>query len=155
MAPTRRAGGLTDAQFALFATPLGNCGIAWQNDVVVATQLPEATSDATRKRLAKQASAAVGEPPSAIQHAIASITALLEGNGTDLSQIRCAFDRVGQALGRNPFPIIVPCHRVLGANGKLTGFSAFGGVDTKLRMLAIEGAQLSNEPGLFDDQPWP
>jgi methylated-DNA-[protein]-cysteine S-methyltransferase len=47
---------------------------------------------------------------------------------------------VGQALGHNPLAIIVPCHRVLGAGGKLVGFSAAGGVQTKLRMLAIEGA---------------
>ncbi|MFO1408022.1 MAG: methylated-DNA--[protein]-cysteine S-methyltransferase [Steroidobacteraceae bacterium] len=47
---------------------------------------------------------------------------------------------VGQALGRNPFPVIVPCHRVLAADGRPGGFSAPGGVATKLRMLAIEGA---------------
>jgi methylated-DNA-[protein]-cysteine S-methyltransferase len=47
---------------------------------------------------------------------------------------------VGQALGRNPFPILVPCHRVLAASGKLGGFSAHGGIDTKRRLLAIEGA---------------
>ena len=47
---------------------------------------------------------------------------------------------VGQALGRNPFAIIVPCHRVTAAGGKLGGFSANGGVSTKLRLLAIEGA---------------
>jgi methylated-DNA-[protein]-cysteine S-methyltransferase len=46
---------------------------------------------------------------------------------------------VGQALGRNPFAIVVPCHRVLAAGGKAGGFSANGGVSTKLRMLAIEG----------------
>jgi methylated-DNA-[protein]-cysteine S-methyltransferase len=50
---------------------------------------------------------------------------------------------VGQALGRNPFAIIVPCHRVLAAGGKLGGFSAHGGVATKLRLLAIEGAQVN------------
>jgi methylated-DNA-[protein]-cysteine S-methyltransferase len=49
---------------------------------------------------------------------------------------------VGQALGRNPFPIVVPCHRVLAAGGKIGGFSAQGGVATKRRMLAIEGARL-------------
>jgi methylated-DNA-[protein]-cysteine S-methyltransferase len=49
---------------------------------------------------------------------------------------------VGQAMGRNPFPIIVPCHRVLASNGKLGGFTANGGVDTKQRMLQIEGALL-------------
>jgi methylated-DNA-[protein]-cysteine S-methyltransferase len=60
---------------------------------------------------------------------------------------------VGQALGRNPFPIVVPCHRVIGANDKLTGFSADGGVATKLRMLAIEGARIGEAPGLFGDLP--
>jgi O-6-methylguanine DNA methyltransferase len=50
---------------------------------------------------------------------------------------------VGQALGRNPFPIVVPCHRVLAAGGKIGGFSAQGGIATKRRMLAIEGAQLN------------
>ncbi len=50
---------------------------------------------------------------------------------------------VGQALGQNPFPIVVPCHRVLAADGRMGGFSAPGGVDTKVRMLAIEGALLS------------
>lgn len=60
---------------------------------------------------------------------------------------------VGQALGRNPFPIIVPCHRVMGANGRLTGFSANGGVETKLRMLAIEGARIGEAQGLFNDLP--
>jgi methylated-DNA-[protein]-cysteine S-methyltransferase len=49
---------------------------------------------------------------------------------------------VGQALGRNPFPIVVPCHRVLAADGKTGGFSAPGGAATKLRMLAIEGERL-------------
>ena len=52
---------------------------------------------------------------------------------------------VGEALGRNPFPIVVPCHRVLAASGKLGGFSAHGGTDTKRRMLIIEGALLELE----------
>jgi methylated-DNA-[protein]-cysteine S-methyltransferase len=60
---------------------------------------------------------------------------------------------VGQALGRNPFPIIVPCHRVLAAGGKTGGFSAAGGLETKFRMLAIEHAKTDNEPSLFDDLP--
>ena len=47
---------------------------------------------------------------------------------------------VGQALGANPFAIIVPCHRVLAAGGKPGGFSAPGGVSTKLRLLATEGS---------------
>jgi methylated-DNA-[protein]-cysteine S-methyltransferase len=50
---------------------------------------------------------------------------------------------VGQAMARNPFPIVVPCHRVLSSGGKVGGFSANGGLGTKMRMLAIEGVVLS------------
>ena len=57
---------------------------------------------------------------------------------------------VGQALGRNPCPIVVPCHRVLAAGNKPGGFSANGGVVTKLKMLAIEGAVVNHTPSLFD-----
>jgi methylated-DNA-[protein]-cysteine S-methyltransferase len=53
---------------------------------------------------------------------------------------------VGVALGRNPWPLVVPCHRVLAAQGKLGGFSAPGGVDTKRRLLAVE-APLAQRPG--------
>jgi methylated-DNA-[protein]-cysteine S-methyltransferase len=56
---------------------------------------------------------------------------------------------VGQALGRNPVPLIVPCHRVLAAGGKVGGFSAQGGVTTKLRLLDIEGAEPNDQPSLF------
>lgn len=47
---------------------------------------------------------------------------------------------VGQAMGKNPFPIVVPCHRVVATGGGPGGFSAHGGIDTKARMLEIEGA---------------
>jgi O-6-methylguanine DNA methyltransferase len=57
---------------------------------------------------------------------------------------------VGQALGRNPFPIVVPCHRVLTSQGKMGGFSANGGVRTKLRLLRIEGFHDNGGPTLFD-----
>lgn len=177
--------------FSLFPTPLGDCGIAWRDDTVVATRLPGKSSADTGGSLAARTGAAKGEPPPAIRRAIASITALLEGERTDLTFIDCDFSgidlfatkvyaatraipagetmtygdialqlgdkllaqNVGQALGRNPFPIIVPCHRVIGANDRLTGFSANGGVQTKLRMLAIEGARIGEAPGLFDDLP--
>lgn len=56
---------------------------------------------------------------------------------------------VGRAMAGNPTPILVPCHRVLGANNTLTGFSAHGGVDTKRRMLLIEGSS-DVAPTLFD-----
>jgi methylated-DNA-[protein]-cysteine S-methyltransferase len=58
---------------------------------------------------------------------------------------------VGEAMGLNPFPIVVPCHRVLAAGGKLGGFSAHGGAATKLRMLEIEGAAIGDPAPLFGD----
>jgi methylated-DNA-[protein]-cysteine S-methyltransferase len=61
-----------------------------------------------------------------------------------------AAQAVGQALGRNPIPVIIPCHRVLGANGWRGGFSAPGGVDTKTRLLLAEGVDIRPQPGLFD-----
>ena len=47
---------------------------------------------------------------------------------------------VGQACGRNPVPLVVPCHRVVGAGGRLGGFSAEGGVELKRRLLDEEAA---------------
>jgi methylated-DNA-[protein]-cysteine S-methyltransferase len=70
-----------------------------------------------------------------------------------LGEPREAARDVGQALGQNPIPIIVPCHRVLAANGKPGGFSASGGVTTKLRLLTIERAKISDEPALFENLP--
>jgi methylated-DNA-[protein]-cysteine S-methyltransferase len=52
---------------------------------------------------------------------------------------------VGVALATNPWPLVVPCHRVVAANGKMTGFSAPGGIRTKTRLLAIEGSELLSE----------
>ncbi|HEY0381671.1 MAG TPA: methylated-DNA--[protein]-cysteine S-methyltransferase [Candidatus Elarobacter sp.] len=56
---------------------------------------------------------------------------------------------VGQTLGRNPFAPIVPCHRIVAADGTMHGFSAAGGVNTKLHLLTIEGWR-SAEPTLFE-----
>lgn len=60
---------------------------------------------------------------------------------------------VGAALGRNPIPIIVPCHRVLAAGGRSGGFSAPGGVVTKMRLLEIEDAAPGGQPDLFGLAP--
>lgn len=57
---------------------------------------------------------------------------------------------VGKALGENPWPIVVPCHRVLGSSGNMGGFSASGGSTTKARLLTIEKARTSAAPTLFD-----
>ena len=53
---------------------------------------------------------------------------------------------VGQAMAKNPLPLLVPCHRVLAAGGRPGGFSAPGGTDAKLRMLALEGIDLTPPP---------
>lgn len=58
---------------------------------------------------------------------------------------------VGQAMGKNPTPIIMPCHRVVAASGKTGGFSAPGGVDTKMKLLSIERRHGRHTPTLFDD----
>ena len=47
---------------------------------------------------------------------------------------------VGNACGRNPIPIIVPCHRIVGANGAIGGYSGQGGAETKRFLLGLEGA---------------
>ena len=53
-------------------------------------------------------------------------------------------------MGRNPVPVVIPCHRVLAAGGKLGGFSAHGGAATKAKLLALEGVRLNEKR---DDPP--
>jgi methylated-DNA-[protein]-cysteine S-methyltransferase len=59
---------------------------------------------------------------------------------------------VGEAMGRNPMPIVIPCHRVLAAGNRLGGFSAYGGTATKRKLLALEGVRFDDSsprlPGL-------
>jgi methylated-DNA-[protein]-cysteine S-methyltransferase len=69
----------------------------------------------------------------------------LAGRVGDPSQARA----VGQALGRNPWPIVVPCHRITAAEGRMGGFSAPGGTRTKLKLLEIEGALRPESLPLF------
>lgn len=52
---------------------------------------------------------------------------------------------IGSALGTNPWPLLIPCHRIIAATGRMTGFSGPGGVGTKVKLLALEGAQLFAE----------
>ena len=58
---------------------------------------------------------------------------------SDLNSVARA---VGAACGKNPIPIIVPCHRVLGANGQMTGYSGGAGIETKVQLLRLEGISL-------------
>jgi methylated-DNA-[protein]-cysteine S-methyltransferase len=175
--------------YMLFDTPIGRCGIAWNERGVVALRLPGASGDKTRSSLLRRVPDAVeGSPPPDVQRAIEAIQRLLGGEAVDLSFVvidlagapeinRRVYEiartippgetttygeiakrlgdvqlarAVGQALGENPVAIIVPCHRVLGADRKPGGFSAPGGVQTKMKMLSIERAQIGGSRDLFD-----
>jgi methylated-DNA-[protein]-cysteine S-methyltransferase len=164
--------------FALFATPIGRCGIAWRDGRVRGVQLPEGSEAATRARLgALFPEAREVAPPDDLARVIDDIVALLEAREIDLAGIDLDMDgvaafhqrvyavvraippgttltygevavragspgsarAVGQAMAKNPFAPVVPCHRVVAASGKVGGFSAAGGIGTKLQLLAIEG----------------
>lgn len=178
--------------FALFDTPIGPCGIVWNDAAIVGMQLPERNGATARARLQRRHPTAREAPvPDHIRSVIGAVTALLRGEKRDLSDIPVdltdlsPFQQrlyktlrtvppgatisygelatrlgdgvtardVGEAMGQNPVPIIVPCHRVLASGGKLGGFSAAGGVATKVRLLEIEGAPISEAPTLFGDLP--
>ena len=180
---------MTGLAFTLFDTPIGTCGLTWNEVGITGLQLPEKTAAATRARVQRRWPGAVETaPPPHIQRAIEQVLRLLDDGKTDLTDIPLdlsaapAFNRkvydvaraippgqtltygeiarrigaepqqardVGAALGKNPIAIIVPCHRVLAANGRMGGFSATGGVDTKRRILEIEGAAAVGAGPLF------
>jgi methylated-DNA-[protein]-cysteine S-methyltransferase len=170
---------MNEISFALFATPVGRCALAWNEQGIIAVQLPEASVAVSRARLQRRfPGARSAAPPLQVRRAIAAIRRLLGGGRDSLAGIRLDFSKcsrfhrrvyevarripmgetwtygklaaragrpkaaraVGQAMARNPFPLIVPCHRVTGAQGWAGGFSAHGGVGTKFRLLRIEGA---------------
>ncbi|MDV7339877.1 methylated-DNA--[protein]-cysteine S-methyltransferase [Terasakiella sp. A23] len=60
--------------------------------------------------------------------------------GDIAKEINSAPRAIGGACGKNPIPIIIPCHRVVGSNGKLTGFSGGEGIETKIQLLRMEEA---------------
>ena len=175
--------------FALFATALGTCAIAWNEIGLTGVWLPETDAESLRRKVARRGDGArESEPSGAIAAVVEAITRLLAGERVDLSGVAVDsagiddFDRrvyavtrtiapgrvltygevaarvgvdataraVGQSLGRNAMPIVVPCHRVVATGGGLGGFSAPGGTATKRRMLAIEDAHPSGPPDLFD-----
>ena len=59
-----------------------------------------------------------------------------------IGELPVASRGIGSALGANRWPLLIPCHRITGADGKMTGFSGPGGVATKVKLLTLEGAQL-------------
>jgi methylated-DNA-[protein]-cysteine S-methyltransferase len=173
------------AGLTVFETPLGHCGLAWNERGLTAVVLPSRDAATVRARL--PTGAAVTDPPPAIAAARDGIVALLSGKPADLALVPVdldatpAFDRrvyeaartvgagavttygdiatrigvpreareVGAALGRNRHPLVIPCHRVIAADGKLGGFSAPGGTATKRRLLELERAPVAHQPSLF------
>jgi methylated-DNA-[protein]-cysteine S-methyltransferase len=181
-------------RFAVFATAIGECAIAWSDVGLTGVWLPETRPGALRRRLARHLASAREQAPSPlIAGVIEAICRSLAGERVDLRAVPldlAAIDgfrrrvyavtqaiaaggvltygavaaqvgasasarAVGQALGANPFPIVVPCHRVVATSGGLGGFSAPGGVALKRRLLALEDARLDGPPGLFDEPPPP
>jgi methylated-DNA-[protein]-cysteine S-methyltransferase len=140
-----------DVRHCLFDTAIGRCGIAWGRRGIVAVQLPESDDARTRARmLHRWPRARESAAPQDVVDAIASIAALLRGEVARRLGDTALSRAVGQALGRNPFAPVVPCHRVLAANGRIGGFSAEGGAALKARMLLAEGARPGDTPTLFD-----
>jgi methylated-DNA-[protein]-cysteine S-methyltransferase len=180
---------MTAQGYTLIDTPIGPCAVAWGSTGLTGFQLPEASAEDTRARMAQRFPQALERvPPPGVQRAVDAVLGLLRGEGTDLTAIPLDMEgvpefhqriyqvtrtippgatlsygevaakagapgaarAVGQALGRNPFAIIVPCHRVLAAGGKAGGFSANGGLATKTKLLAIEGVKLDRKLPLFE-----
>jgi methylated-DNA-[protein]-cysteine S-methyltransferase len=173
----------------LFPTPIGSCGLAWNDAKLTAFVLPGGNQAETETWLGRLAGA--GGAATKVENAPAWVLALvgqvqrhLAGELQEFTGVPLDFDRVspfarrvyeaartvpagqtrtygdlaamlaepagssraiGALLGSNPWPLIVPCHRIIGAKGRLTGFSSVGGVRLKARLLAIEGAQLLAE----------
>jgi methylated-DNA-[protein]-cysteine S-methyltransferase len=179
------------AGFALFATPIGTCGIAWSPHGLRGVQLPEADEEAGLARLAHRFADLALASPEPVADVIAEIGRHLSGEPVGYQKVKLDFGNVhpfersvyaaaraipfgetrtygalaaqvgdplaaqavGQALGRNPWPIIVPCHRITAADGRTGGFSAPGGTTTKLRLLEIEGALAPENLPLFAAAP--
>ena len=80
-----------------------------------------------------------------VQRVCAAMTTIPYGEtltyGTIAAQVGSGARAVGQACGANPIPILIPCHRVVGAGGKLTGYSGAGGTVTKKWLLDLEAGQ--------------
>ena len=187
----RRRRRITRLGWAIFATELGECAIAWGAEGLTGTALPEngASSDGMAGYLlARYPGIGPADPPGWVDAAIDRIRAVLAGRSDDdladlpldqagVSEFAQQVYRlaravppgetttygaiagrlggpvvaraVGRALGDNPFPIVVPCHRVTAADGAIGGFSAPGGARTKRRMLLVERAGERDDPGLF------
>ena len=182
-----RQNAMDGAGFALFATPIGTCGIAWSAHGLRGVQLPEADDQKALARLERRFPDLALSTSDPIAEIIEEIGLHLSGEAVGYRKVKLDFSgvhpfersvyaaaraipfgqtrtygalaaqvgdpqaaqAVGQALGRNPWPIIIPCHRITAAEGRTGGFSAPGGTVTKLRLLEIEGALAPETLPLF------
>jgi methylated-DNA-[protein]-cysteine S-methyltransferase len=163
--------------YTTFETELGRCGVRWSDAGVTRVLLPgRSVGDAeagevppfVRQAIEGMTAVMAGEPRDLrdvlldqrdvddFRRAVYAATrAIPAGSTRSYGEVARAIDRpdgardVGAALARNPTPIIVPCHRVVAADGRLTGFSAPGGLGTKRRMLELEGAPGYGQQVLF------
>ena len=159
---------------ASFPTALGTCALSWSETGLTGFELPEAPvlggdpappPETIAALIARVQRHLTGELqdftdvrydfgrvsgfPREVYHATLAVKAGSTASYGDIAAVlgyAPGMSRaVGTALGANPWPLLVPCHRIVSAEGKMTGFSGPGGVKTKLRLLALEGAQLFAE----------
>jgi len=153
-----------------FSTPIGSCAIAWEASEITGFWLPPTSGRHAEPQpwldavIARVRSHLAGEMQdfadlpyswsrvSAFQRAVYEAALRVKpGQTISYGQLADAVGHpstpraVGHALARNPWPLLVPCHRFIGADGRMTGFSAPGGIGTKLRLLALEGSELFAE----------
>lgn len=157
-----------------FETTIGRCAISWHDAGLTGFELPEATVrlddepnfssevatliDRVRRHLSGElqdfsdAPYDFAEIPTFNLAVLRATLAVKAGETRSYGEIArvirqppAASRAVGAALGSNRWPLLIPCHRVVSADGKMTGFSGPGGIKTKLRLLQIEGAQLFAE----------
>lgn len=156
----------------VFSTPIGPCCLSWRDDTLAGFRLPEPNMTVPPGEVLPPGWIAMliarvqshlagslgdfGDLPYAFQQVsdfardVYRCTLQVKAGHTcsygDIARqlgLPAAGSRsVGAALGANPWPLLIPCHRVLATDGKMTGFSGPGGVAMKLRLLEIEGAQL-------------
>lgn len=159
---------MVGAGWTLFDTPIGRCGIGWSAAGISSVRLPPAfgrpAPTPVPANVRRVLDAMMALLDGSVIDDLSWVPVDLDGVGTfDRAVYQVARTvppgavvtygevarrighasearEVGKALGRNPVPIVVPCHRVVAANGKLGGFSAPGGASTKQRLLALEGA---------------
>jgi methylated-DNA-[protein]-cysteine S-methyltransferase len=175
----KRAEAPPRAQYCLFDTAIGSCGLAFNERGLTRLRLAERDRAWAEKGFGTRAARA-SRTPREIDQLIADIQSYMSGSRMDFSAVRLdltgigSFEQavyaaarripwgattsygelalqigapqaaraVGRALARNPVPIIVPCHRILGKGHRAGGFSAPGGVFTKQYLLALEGVHI-------------